>query len=206
MRDLLGQKFGRLTVIGFEQSIRTNTGNLRNLWKCRCECGNEKITQDNLLITGKVVSCGCKKSQRMTDMHTKHGGAKRNNEERLYHIWRSMKKRCTDKSDVNYGGRGISVCKEWMDDYSTFKEWAYNNGYDENADKGQCTIDRIDVNGNYEPNNCRWVDMVVQANNTRKSRYVNFQGRKMTIAEFARVMNIKPTHAWYYINKFDKGG
>ena len=140
----------------------------------------------------------------MVDMHTKHGGAKRENEDRLYHIWRAMKRRCADKNDANYGGRGISVCKEWADDYSVFKEWAYNNGYDENADKGQCTIDRIDVDGNYEPSNCRWVDMVKQANNTRKSRYVDFQGRTMTIAEFSRAMNIKPTHAWYYINKFEK--
>ena len=203
MRDLLGQKFGKLTVIGFEESIRTNTGSLRNLWKCRCECGNEKITQDNLLITGKVTSCGCGKPERMIKMHTKHGGAKRKNEERLYSIWRSMKRRCANRKDMNYGGRGISVCDEWQD-YQTFKEWAYNNGYDDKADKGQCTIDRINNDGNYDPSNCRWVDMVTQANNTRKSRYVDFQGRTMTIAEFSRVMNIKPAHARYYINKFEK--
>lgn len=203
MRDLLGQKFGKLTVIDYVESIRTNTGVLRHLWKCQCECGNEKITQDNLLITGKVTSCGCGKPERMIKMHTKHGGAKRKNEERLYSIWRSMKRRCANKNDMNYGGRGISVCDEWQD-YQTFKEWAYNNGYDDKADKGQCTIDRINNDGNYEPSNCRWVDMVAQANNTRKSRYVDFQGRTMTIAEFSRVMNIKPTHAWYYINKFEK--
>lgn len=189
MRDLLGQKFGKLTVIGFEESIRTNTGTLRNLWKCRCECGNEKITQDNLLITGKVTSCGCGKPERMIKMHTKHGGAKRKNEERLYSIWRSMKRRCANKNDMNYGGRGISVCDEWQD-YQTFKEWAYNNGYDDKADKGQCTIDRINNDGNYEPSNCRWITRKEQNNNMTSNVRLTHNRVTHNLTEWSKITGI----------------
>ena len=134
--------------------------------------------------------------------NTKHGGV----HDRLYGIWGNMTRRCNNPNDrryESYGGRGISVCEEW-NDYEPFKKWAYENGYDENAVFGNCTLDRIDNNGNYEPSNCRWVDRVTQANNTSRNRYVEFEGQKLTIAEFARVMNIDKNHAWYYVNKFDK--
>ena len=114
--------------------------------------------------------------------------------------------RCNNPKDSHYGaygGKGIRVCEE-RDDYKHFKEWAYEHGYDENAEFGECTIDRIDNNGNYEPSNCRFVDRLTQANNTSQNHFVVLNGRKMTIAEFARAMNIDKNHAWYYINKFER--
>ena len=95
------------------------------------------------------------------------------------------------------------VCEEW-NDYANFKRWAYANGYDDDAKFGDCTIDRIDNNRDYEPSNCRWVNRITQANNTSRNRYVEFQGKRITIAEFARVMNIDKNHARYYVEKFDK--
>ena len=108
-----------------------------------------------------------------------HGGIN----DRLYEVWGSMKKRCNnpnDKSYKNYGGRGIKVCKEWNENYLSFKKWAYKNGYDENAPHGECTIDRINVNGNYEPNNCRWISNAEQQKNKRKSAEDGRQKGKRT--------------------------
>jgi len=134
--------------------------------------------------------------------NTKHGGV----HDRLYGIWKSMKYRCNNPNDSHYsayGGKGIHVCEEWSN-YKCFKEWAYKHGYDENAEFGECTLDRIDNDGNYEPSNCRFVNRMMQANNTSKNHIVEFNGHRMTIAEFARMMHINKNHAWYYINKFER--
>lgn len=155
--SLSGMKFGRLVVL--ERSANTINGQAS--WICRCECGNitHPITGSNLR-KGKTKSCGC--------LRTRHGEY----DTRLYEVWHSMKNRCyctTNHAYQNYGGRGITVCDEWLNDFVAFKVWAMAHGYDPIAPRGKCTLDRIDVNGNYCPDNCRWVTMKVQQNNRRNN-------------------------------------
>lgn len=135
-------------------------------WICECDCGTVKDVPGSELVRGASKSCGCYKSEKAANAHRKHDGKGT----RLYNVWTSMNNRCRNKNERTYkyyGGRGISVCEEWQD-FGNFKKWAYENGYDETAKRGDCTIDRIDNNGNYEPSNCRWVSMKVQRMNARK--------------------------------------
>lgn len=88
---------------------------------------------------------------------------------------------------LDYGGRGISVCDEWLNSYTAFRDWAYSNGYDENAPKGMCTLDRIDVNGNYEPSNCRWVNIKTQSNNRRRCRVYEIDGTTHSLGEWCEL-------------------
>lgn len=161
--QMINVKFGRLKVI----SQATPTKDNHKRWLCECECGNNVIVDGRDLRKGATKSCGCllreKVSDRIIKMNTKHGDA----HTRLYHIWQNMKDRCyraKNKHYKDYGGRGITVCNEWFD-YITFKKWSINNGYQSNL-----TIDRIDVNGNYEPSNCRWITIQEQQRNKRNSK------------------------------------
>ena len=146
LNDLTGQRFGRLTVLE-----RTELK-----WLCKCDCGNKKIVAGGHLVSGDTKSCGC--------LRIKHG--MRNT--RLYSIWHGMKERCYNtkhKFYKHYGGRGIKVCEEWKNDFQTFADWALSHGYADNL-----TIDRIDVNGNYEPSNCQWATNAEQQRNKRNSK------------------------------------
>ncbi len=155
--DLKGQRFGRWTVVEYAG---------KQQWLCVCDCGATRNVEGGSLRRGLSTSCGCKAQEITTERNMLHGLSRT----RLYCVWKSMKSRCYQSSSTsypNYGGRGICVCDEWLHDFKAFYEWAMANGYDPNAPRGECTIDRIDVNGNYEPSNCQWISNSEQAKNKR---------------------------------------
>ena len=159
-------KFGKLTVIEYAGSNSEG----KSLFRCLCDCGNETTVLGKLLRNGTTKSCGCLIGDVLRKRNKRHGCAQRGSTERLYKVWLTIRNRLYNpKSNVyqHYGGRGIRMCDEW-NDYQKFREWAYENGYDPNAARGKCTIDRIDPDGDYTPDNCRWVDMYVQSKNKRR--------------------------------------
>ena len=112
---------------------------------------------------------------------------------RLRSVWQAIKSRCYNPDNYeyyNYGGRGIKMCESWFNDFQSFYDWAFSNGYDENAKYGECTIDRIDVNGDYEPDNCRWVSLREQAKNRQHNRFIEFNGEKQTLEDWGRITGI----------------
>ena len=167
--DIDGQRFGSLVALERMPVLQGS----RSKWLCQCDCGNKTVVSISNLRNGHTKSCGCAVASASAAAHYKHGGKSKSHPDRLYAVWRAMKQRCQRPSArgyKDYGGRGISVCPEWQS-YARFKTWAYSAGYNELAARGQCTIDRIDVNGNYEPANCRWVNMHVQSLNKRNSKH-----------------------------------
>ena len=164
-KDLTGKEFGRLVVIR-KAEARSGTN---PLCVCLCSCGKvSNVIQENLL-NGHTRSCGCLSADLASERSTTHGKSNT----RLYRIWRGMINRCENprqESYPYYGGRGISVCDEWRSDFLCFYNWAMSHGYNPDAPFGECTIDRINVDGNYCPWNCRWVDAKTQANNKRPRR------------------------------------
>lgn len=160
--DLHGQKFGRLTVLSRAKNRKQFT-----MWLCKCDCGNEVVVSTNALLVGHSTSCGCKREENFNSY--KHGKSYSN----LYRRWLGMKSRCLNKNNArykNYGGRGITICDEWLDKengFMNFYNWAIANGY-----KKELSIDRINVDGNYEPSNCRWITLQEQNwNTTRNIKY-----------------------------------
>ena len=168
MQDLTNKKYGRLTVVKFVRKDKW----YNSYWLCKCDCGNEVITPASSLRNGHSKSCGCYIRERSKELcierNYKHGLSK----SRLHNIWCNMKQRCLNPNNPDYvrwyGSRGITVCDEWKNDFKAFYDWSMSHGYQENL-----TIDRIDVNGNYEPSNCRWATILEQANNKRNNVFVN---------------------------------
>lgn len=199
--DLTGRRFTRLVVIS--KSPRQGK---QTYWNCLCDCGKTIESTTSHLKTGHTKSCGCYTRERLANMSRKTGQS----QSRLYMVYHNMINRCFwDKSDMKrfYGDRGITVCDEWLGEhgFEHFYKWAINNGYkDIRNEKGRSilTLDRIDVNGNYEPNNCRWVDAYIQANNKRNNHYIKINGEIDTIANMARKHGI----SYWNLLHYSKGG
>ena len=165
-----GKRYGKLTVIKRNGSSKDG----KAMWLCKCDCGGYVTTIGKSLRNGDCTSCGCHRKEvlkRGGKANLKHGET--NN--RLYNIWRGIKKRCRLKTNHGYkwyGAKGIDVCDDWYDSYEKFRDWSLKNGYKEGL-----TIDRIDVDGDYEPNNCRWVAWITQENNRSNTVYVDYKGK-----------------------------
>lgn len=179
----IGEKYGKLTVIERDKSRRQKCGKLVTYWKCQCDCGNIlSVRQDGLK---KRKNCGCENKNIYKI-------------KRLYTIRRHMLERCYNKNNSqykNYGARGIKVCDEWLDNnngLNNFSKWALENGYNPNAKFHECTIDRIDVDGDYEPSNCRFVSNYFQARNKRNNIYINHNNQNKILADWAKQYNIAP--------------
>ena len=177
--DIIGQTFEYLTVI---EKVDCKNKNAR--FKCKCVCGNETIVEGVKLRRGETKSCGCKRGRLKVKKMGTHGETK----SRIYKIWHSMKSRCQYdfKGSERYYGRGIKVCAEWSDSFEAFRDWALANGY-----RDDLTLDRIDPNGNYEPNNCRWADKITQDNNRNSNKKIEINGELHTVAEWSRISGVK---------------
>lgn len=180
--DITNQTFNRLTA---RERVYCNKQK-KMAWRCDCECGGEIIATYNQLNRGNTKSCGCLNREQTVARNTSHNESKT----RLYKIWVGMRQRCNNPNKVcyvNYGGRGITICDEW-NDFLTFKAWAVDNRYDDSM-----SIERIDVNGNYEPANCTWVPCSDQAKNRRNCNILTHNGKTQTVSEWARELNIHRT-------------
>ena len=206
----IGDKFGHWTVI--EGPIKDKK-TYHKQYLCECDCKNKthKYVDEQNLKRGLSSSCGCATIESAKNRMTIHGQSKT----RLFVIWVGMRQRCFNPNVdcyERYGGRGITVCEEWKNSYETFRDWALSHGYKENL-----TIDRIDVNGNYEPSNCRWATNKEQSNNRRSNLSITYQGENHNVAEWAEILGINretiasrykkgyPIEDVFFIGKFKPG-
>lgn len=181
-KDLIGERFGRLLVVENLGYKRERHG---TIWRCLCDCGNEVNVVGHALKKGATVSCGCYARESQSKRAKTHGESKT----RLYSIYRGMISRCYCENSgefyKNYGGRGITVCDAWKSSYENFRDWALNNGYSD-----ELTIDRIDVNGNYCPENCRWITMKQQARNKRKTIRLTYHGVTKSAYDWGEIIGV----------------
>ena len=191
-KDLTNQKFGRLYVVKRVENRTKKCGQKQVMYLCKCDCGNLKIVSyDNL--KRQTRSCGCLQKEKTSNLRKKHGMVGT----RIYQTWQNMINRCHNKnvnSYKDYGARGIKVCDEWKNSFKEFYNWAINNGYKENL-----TIERINVNGNYEPSNCKFIKKEEQVYNKRNSIMLTYNGETKHISLFAKQYNISRDTLWQRI-------
>lgn len=183
MIDLIGKRYGRLIVVSESQRHYSKGGHVARMWNCVCDCGNKKVLSTGNLNSGNTKSCGCLRSEMIIKKYTTHGKC----HTRLYKIYSLMKDRCYNKSTKAYryyGKKGVSICAEWLNDFISFYEWALKNGYRENL-----TIERINVNGDYEPDNCTWITQSEQVRNRTNTHFIKYDGEIMTLSEASQKFN-----------------
>ena len=190
MEDLSGKRFGRLTVIRYDHSDSRH----ESMWLCECDCGNKTVVTRDRLLRGITKSCGCYHRDRTIECNTTHG--LRNT--KLYAVWDSMIRRCENKNNQRYhcyGDRGISVCGEWHK-FENFYNWAMSNGYENGL-----TLDRKNNDGNYCPENCRWIDNLTQQNNRGDTCYITYNNITHSRAEWARILGVRYETLRYRISR-----
>lgn len=192
-KDLSNQRFGMWLAIEPFEVKKSGT-----YWLCKCDCGTVKKVHGGNLVAGRSTSCGCQSKIKTTIRNTKHSDSKT----RLYHIYSGIKARCFNKNHPaygGYGGRGITMCEEWKESFEVFRKWSLENGY-----SGAFSIDRIDVNGDYEPSNCRWASPKQQGNNTRRNLLIQIGNEIKTLSEWCEISNVKYSTAYHRIkNRID---
>ena len=187
--DITGQRFGRLTAVRYYDY----TNNNGSRWLFRCDCGRDVVAYSSLVRQGRTKSCGCL-NQELRKGRARHGMVGTP----VYNAWLHMRQRCNNQACPeyrNYGARGISVCPEW-DDFSAFYDWSMQNGY-----RKGLTIDRIDNDGNYSPDNCRWATMLTQENNKRNNHFVTYRGQRMTVSQCARAAGVSRNSLNYRLGR-----
>ena len=176
----LNEKFGSLTIINEVERIKLPSGQYNRAFLCKCDCGDEKVIRLLHLVRGRIKTCGnCNKKNDFDNP-------------KLYRVWKSMQERCYLSSYIRaerYSKRGIKVCDEWLNSYKTFKKWAIENKYDTTL-----RIDRIDNNGNYQPNNCRFVTNKDNCNNREITFKINYQGQEIAFMTLMDKLNINEKH------------
>ena len=180
MKDYTGLRFGRLVVTGRSEKKGSNGD---AYWECRCDCGNSKTVSMTALNRGYTKSCGCLKRELLQN--------NRHKDRRLYQVWQDMKQRCfnpRNKFYHRYGGRGITVCSEWLEDYDVFYNWAMQNGYQRGLQ-----IDRINGDGNYEPSNCRWATPKVNTDNRDATKMLTYNGKTQSLTDWSRETGVPLT-------------
>lgn len=184
--DMTGKRYGRLTVLGVSKKVQSGKRK-RYYWDCVCDCGNSIEVRTDVLTQGMTKSCGClKKEQDKTNLVANH--SHKLSHTKLWDAYYGMIGRCYNPNDYRYadwGGRGIEVCDEWKNDFSAFVAWSYDNGYSKEK-----TIDRIDNNRNYGPDNCRWTNFKTQSRNRRSNVLVEYNGEFITIVELSEILKI----------------
>lgn len=185
MRDLTNLRFGKLVALKADHKDKCH----RWHWLCQCDCGKTTIVSSNSLLRGSTRSCGCLNDEQRKSGNNRrvHGGCGT----RLYRIWKQIRTRCNNPNNSDYkrwyGSKGIKVCSEWDNSFEAFRDWSLANGYNDNL-----TIDRIDSNDDYEPNNCRWVTWREQSRNTSQNVNVSYNGETHCLTDWANILDVDP--------------